>query len=422
MRLIFALLIAMLPLQGLAQSAEPILRQEFEEDTVVPGQTLILRLTVLVPSFLPTPPEFPTFETPNLMVRLPERSTNPTSETIDGETWSGLTRSYRITPLVAGKFDIPAQELSVTYKDTDGTSDVTTTLQTEPVTLNGVVPDAAAELSPFLAADRLTLDQKIDGTPEAMAPGDALVRTITVSIDNAPALMIPDVLDTQGDLAGLSVYPENPVLEESDNRGVITGKRTSSVTYVASSGGSYSLPEVTLQWFNLSSGAIETATAPAIEMTVDGPALSLPDKDRDWRLIGVIAVLAAGLLGLLIWVIRRYKPLLDDAVAEARARRLASESHAWKQVANALAAQDLTALNRAMRLWQEKLPDRPALDAASQKALEQITAPIYSASSAPASSEQWSGLASALTQFRKAAIAPAQASQPLHLQKLNPPL
>ncbi len=99
------------PLQALAQ---PVLRMAFERTEAIPGQPLTLRLTVLSPTYLTSPPVWPSFEAPNLLIRLPEGATTPTSERIGGETWSGVSRRYRISPMIPGEFPIPPQEVVVT--------------------------------------------------------------------------------------------------------------------------------------------------------------------------------------------------------------------------------------------------------------------------------------------------------------------
>ncbi|MCP4818083.1 MAG: hypothetical protein GY883_02770, partial [Shimia sp.] len=94
MRLLAFLFLLLLPLAALAQDQDPLLEITFEERETIPGQPLTLRLTVFVPTFMPKPPVWPSFETPNLRIRLPERSTSPTSRTINGGTWSGVSRRY----------------------------------------------------------------------------------------------------------------------------------------------------------------------------------------------------------------------------------------------------------------------------------------------------------------------------------------
>ena len=50
---------------------------------------------------------------------MPARATTPLSERIIDDTWSGVSRHFRITPMVPGRFTIPPQEVIVTWADPD---------------------------------------------------------------------------------------------------------------------------------------------------------------------------------------------------------------------------------------------------------------------------------------------------------------
>ena len=131
-----------------AAAQDPLVEMEFDADApVVVGQPVALRLTVLVPTFMPQPPVLPSFETPDLMVRLNGRATNPTSRRIDGETWSGITRSYSLYPMVQGRFDLPAQEVGVVYMDATSTEQ-RVQIPTEPVSFTAGLPEGADGLDP----------------------------------------------------------------------------------------------------------------------------------------------------------------------------------------------------------------------------------------------------------------------------------
>ena len=100
-RLLAVLLLLALP----AVAQEPVLRMEMDASEAVPGQAVSLRLTVLVPTFMPDPPVWPSYEAPDLLVRI--ASTGPVSERIDGETWSGVSRRYLVAPMLPGAVDLP---------------------------------------------------------------------------------------------------------------------------------------------------------------------------------------------------------------------------------------------------------------------------------------------------------------------------
>ena len=352
MRLPVLAFLLVLPLGALAQEAEapsgPVLRSKLDKSEAIPGMPLSLRLTVLVPTSMPEPPDWPTLEAPNLLVRLPEGSTRPTSERIGGETWSGITRHYRISPMVPGDFSLPPQEVRVTWLGPDG-APANVMLQTEPVTITGIVPKGAEELDPFLAAEGLTLAQKVEGKPGEMTPGDSVSRSVTAHIRGVSPMFLPS-LTAPTEIPGVAVYPDEPVLSETSDRGKLGGTRVEKTTYVAESGGGGSLPEITISWYNTASKKVEMATLEALEFSVDGPPAILMG-DTDWQRLGVRAAGALAVL-LLAWaVLWRLVPRLARFKAERKAEWEASERYAWGELRTAISARDHAALLTALDLW-----------------------------------------------------------------------
>jgi hypothetical protein len=322
----------------------PLLRIDFPETEAIPGQFLTLRLTVLVPSFMPAPPVWPSLEAPNLLVGVPEGATTPVSERIDGATWSGVSRRYRISPMVPGRFEIPSQDVVVTWVDIRADDPARTVLSTMPLAFRGVLPDGSEGLDPFIAASDLTLTQDIEGDPGAMVPGDSLRRTITVAVDDLSPMFLPDILAPAA-IPGLAAYPDEARIEETDNRGVLGGSRRESVTYVAESGGAGTLPGIEVRWFDLDTGTVETARAEAVEIAIDGPpaALSDPEGRRRIAVLAIAGVLLAAILGL---ALRLAVPSARRRLAERREARLGSEGHAWRALEKALGG-DGTGIQRS---------------------------------------------------------------------------
>lgn len=245
-----------------------MLRQTFDETEAVPGQPLTLRLTVLVPSFMPKPPVWPDFQMPNVMVRV--GSAGRRAERIGNETWSGVTRRYTIAPMVGGTFEVPAQAVAITWSDPETGEPRQAELATEPISFTGTIPEAAAGLDPFIAATALELAQAIEGTPEDLAPGDSVTRSVTGTISGVSPVMLPR-LQPAIEIDAIASYPDEPAIVETDDRGVPGGSRSERVTLLAQGGGSGHVPEITLDWFNIDSGKIETARAEGFDISVSGP-------------------------------------------------------------------------------------------------------------------------------------------------------
>lgn len=398
------------PAPEAATGPEPVLRLEIDPESVVPGQPVTARLTVLVPTFLPDPPDFPSFEIPNVITRLPEGASGPVSERIDGETWSGISRAYRLAPMIPGRVEVPPQPVTVTYADPDSREPVQVTLQTPAFAFAAVVPEGATGLDPFIAATDLTLAQEIEGDPAALAPGDALTRRVTATVTGLSPLFVPPLIpDIAPDAAGtaLPAYPDAPQVTETDDRGVTSGTRTESVTYVPAGGGSHTAPEISLDWFNLETGEVETATVPGFDITTSGPPPRAAGSEAaSFRTLlpWLAALLAAA--ALLLWLLRRYGPALGRRRAARHAARLASEPHAFALVRAAAAARDAAGLGTALTVWSARLAPGPATDPA-EAALAGVLADLGRARygpdpAAPSPAEAWAALPSALDAARAA--------------------
>ncbi|WP_139792645.1 BatD family protein, partial [Pseudophaeobacter leonis] len=236
---------------GAAYAQDPQISVSAEQDEVVVGQPFILRVEVLVPTFMPRAPVFPTFEMPGLIVRLPERSTSPISRRIKGETWAGVQRTYRIYPMQAGQTDIPPQLLSIVYKDPESNKDLSLEIEVPPTRIVAAVPAGARTLDPLILARGLEIEQSWQLQQGELAVGDAVVRRLEVSVNGASALFVPPLLqaaapqasttDPAGEdataLADFLTYPEDAQVTEHMERGVMSGTRIEQVSYIAQSGG-----------------------------------------------------------------------------------------------------------------------------------------------------------------------------------------
>ncbi|MEM8555322.1 MAG: hypothetical protein AAGF71_10925 [Pseudomonadota bacterium] len=366
--LALVLLLVLHPTVSLAQDAtQPLVEVELAEPEVVPGQPTILRITVLVPSWLPKPVAFPNLEAPDLMVKLLERSTNPTSRDIDGETWSGVSRVYRLSPMVPGQITVPGQTVTVTWAEPGKPDPLITDVSIEPIAIIGVVPDGAEGLDPFLAATSLTLSEEFSTEDRTLTPGDSLTRTVKVDIAGTSPVFVPQLL-TSADITGVASYPAEPALTEKADREWLSGTSTESITYVGESGGGGSVPALELSWYNLESGAVEVVRLDGFDLTVDGP----PAQDGEpgalshgetWLIWGALA------LALVVLAVRFGLPYARRLLALRRNKYQASEPWAFAQVQAALRAQDYADLVQALDQWahQCKGPDprtNPDLQAA----------------------------------------------------------
>ncbi|MEM5584723.1 hypothetical protein WNZ15_19835 [Roseibium sp. AS2] len=335
---------------------EPIVRTALESDTAIPGQPVIFRVTILVPTWMPTPPLFPDFEIPNVIVRLPSRATTAISESIKGETWSGVTRAYRLYPMIRGPFRIPADTIRITYADPATRQPIETQISTGAFEIRGELPPGGEALDPFLAAKSLSLVRTTEGSPEALNAGDALILTTTVTVSGVSPLFVPP-LSSASEIDGLAFYAKAPVLDETENRGNLTGTRTEVMTVVAENAGSYLIPAMSLSWYDLESGSVETETVAAIDLRVAGVSLADEPGTEDANAWASIATWLAALVLVAVSAVCGYRVFghkIRDRLVNLASRFKATEHYSYFRFRRALRAQDYSLALRAGLDWKEK--------------------------------------------------------------------
>jgi BatD DUF11 like domain len=97
-------------------AAQPRVRVEIDaKDPILVGQEVRVNVTVLAPNFFLSSPQFPTFDIAGAVVTLLDENALNTTETIDGEIYAGIRRSYAITPRRAGTFTLPPVQITFRY-------------------------------------------------------------------------------------------------------------------------------------------------------------------------------------------------------------------------------------------------------------------------------------------------------------------
>lgn len=131
------------------------------------------------------------------------------------------------------------------------------------LTFQAEIPSSARNLPYFLPTTRLSISEKWSRPFKNLQTGDSIERTITVTASKMQAMLIPSLPLDQPD--GLRVYPGEPIVrDQKTTRGdFIYGQRTETAKYLIQKPGTYRLPSVQLQWWNISTHRLVTATLPA---------------------------------------------------------------------------------------------------------------------------------------------------------------
>jgi hypothetical protein len=322
--------------------------------------------------------------------------------------------------MVPGQFSIAPSVVKITYQEPEGGAPLQVELPVPEISVVGVLPEGAEGLDPFLAAQDLTLSQSLEGEAEDLAAGGSFARKLTVKLKGVPPLFVPPLTPEEVP-DGLRAYPESPVLEDHDDRGVPSGTRTEKTVYVAEGGVDGVLPAVTLKWYNLKTKTVEEATVPEMPVQADAPAgASTALGGTAWgataiKLAGV--GLALGLLGGAIWLSRRR---LRAVVAAFMARWQESERYAWRHLCAQIQAKDLGAARVAFEGWREKSSGHAAGNEAEvEAAFLALGNGAFGVDKASDQTANWQDLALRLKELRRALLRQRRINSPA-LAALNP--
>ena len=117
-------------------------------------------------------------------------------------------------------------------------------------------------------------------------PNEPVTRTITLTAQGLTASQLPEIQEVLP--PGFRQYPDQPELDNSKTAEGITGMRQQKNAIIPARPGEYTLPEISLPWWNTETQTLEYAvlperrvqvTAAAPDATIDTPLFPAPDLD-----------------------------------------------------------------------------------------------------------------------------------------------
>ena len=219
----------------------------------------------------------------------------------------------------------------------------------------------------WLPARALTLEENWSIDPASLNVGDSTTRTLTLTARGLQGSQLPPLSSVQGavNIPELRFYPDQESIDQSELAEGLQGRRVQSEALVARSGGTWTLPEIRVPWWNIETDRLEFATLPA--RTVVVTAIQTADQINDATLspntstagttlpLWLWAASAAGwlvslALGILLWLSRRQTAAPSPTPGGAKAKS-ASVRQALVEIRKAAEQQDATLLKKAILQW-----------------------------------------------------------------------
>ncbi|MDQ7089866.1 MAG: BatD family protein [Methylococcales bacterium] len=121
----------------------------------------------------------------------------------------------------------------------------------------------------WLVAKNVNLTQQWSGDPQKIQVGEPLTRTLTLMVNGATMSQLPQLQQPLIN-KGLKNYPDQPNLKENKTPTGVIAFREEKVAFIPSKNGTYTLPEIKIDWFNVETGKMEAALIPETVVTAIG--------------------------------------------------------------------------------------------------------------------------------------------------------
>ncbi|WP_201316497.1 BatD family protein [Dyella sp. EPa41] len=342
--------------------------------SLVEGETARIVVDVLTPDFFTDAPVLPVPHVEGVYLALSDETPGHVVDTIDGATWSGVSRTYLVTPLISGKVQIPSFDIAARI----GPRSTTVTARTPPLTLTVrplVLPKGVTEA---LIASSVSIKQTVLPQDGGLHVGDSVTRRVEITAEGAPAMMLQPV--NFSPVHGLGLYVSPPVTRDvvGNQGGFVGGSRVDSASYVIQRRGRYTLPAMTVRWLDSRTHTWQASEVPAVQFHAwwgapARPRFALPGQGL---VPGVIGLLTSdlGLLLMLLAVIA-----WAAWIFRARLQRWRQRFKAWRYRQRHSEAAAFSALRR-QRHATSAAPLHACADAWARRSAEE---------GAPASIEAW---------------------------------
>ena len=316
--------------------------------------------------------EISNFDIPDAVVENLERRSF--QRRVGNRTWLVTELRYAVYPQKSGALRIPA--IGFTAREVQpGRSLLGARLgrrlrmASEPLEIDVKSVPTSFPGEVWLPARALTLEENWSIDPASLNVGDSTTRTLTLTARGLQGSQLPPLSSVQGavNIPELRFYPDQESIDQSELAEGLQGRRVQSEALVARSGGTWTLPEIRVPWWNIETDRLEFATLPArtvIVTAIQGadqpnvPTIAPSASPAGTNLpLWLWFVSAAGwlvslALGMLLWLSRRNiadrSPTPGGATAKSGSVR-----QTLVEIRKAAAQEDAALLRKAILQWAD---------------------------------------------------------------------
>ncbi|WP_105254980.1 BatD family protein [Pseudoalteromonas sp. T1lg75] len=184
-------------------------------------------------------------------------------EVVDGRRYRVIQREYLIQPQKSGTFELEAPVFNgkarVNYRPVAVSARGTSQLV-------DVKPTPAQYSGAWLPSELVDLSEQWQGLEQEVKVGTPITRTLTLTALNVTKEQLPDV--TSSEVEAVRSYADQSERTHVVRNGRIIAQTKTSIAYVPQKPGTYTLPAISINWFNTVTGREQVASVPEQQITV----------------------------------------------------------------------------------------------------------------------------------------------------------
>lgn len=353
---------------------------EVEKNSVFVQEQLLVKVKLITQVNL-SQAEPPTLDLKNaLVVNLEQQKQYQTN--INGKPHLVVESTYALFPQQSGELIIPSLIYSVEvsrsardmWNDPFGRrSNSILRLRTEAKKIDVKAAPDSNIASNWQPANNVTLNEGWSGSTDNLKIGEPITRTITIMADGLTGNQIAPLQAQQVD--GLTFYPDQPQTREEKSEHGVQGLRTETTAIIPNHGGSFTLPEINVQWWDNKTQSMKTATLPAKTLNVLGaapnPVASAPQQEATsapaqvqpqtlatqtvtptwlWLLVAAMGVLVAGLIAYVAKLKTDLRQLQYGQFHKNK-QQAETERNLWNHLKQAAEHSDAQAMRKYLLDW-----------------------------------------------------------------------
>lgn len=241
------------------------------DSNLVKGQQILLQVEVSTSQKWQGPLDIEHIEMEGAIILQRENFALHSSRNEKGKNWLVQLWSLVIYPQRAGEFILPNFFVNVGVVDAEGYVS-RGAAHAKGLSFKVDENTAVAADIEWIATPELTVTDDFDKSLEALSPGDALLRTVVISAQDLPAMMLPKM--QLSDIEGLALYSQPVELVDKANRGDYQGIRTERLTYVIQASGELIIPEQVFYWWDTNTNRLKEVRLAEYRLAVERASLA----------------------------------------------------------------------------------------------------------------------------------------------------